>query len=184
MRGVRAYFALVVLAGALTAGPAPAANDPDDTCPPADAFGLIARTNLYRRELGLPPLQPDIRLFRAAERLAYDLARDGRIGHVASDGSTVGARVAATGYDRSLAAENVAAGHLEPDEVVVAWVGSPGHQRNLALPHARHVGAAHVTGRPACRGCSPHYWVLVMAVPREPAPPVPVACTPSTLARR
>jgi uncharacterized protein YkwD len=184
MRRLCAHFALIVLAGGVAAAPARAASDPDDTCPPAEAFGLIARANLYRTERGLAPLQPDLRLFRAAERLALDLARHGRIGHVASDGSTVGVRVAATGYDRSLAAENVAAGQLAPAEVVIAWAGSPGHQRNLALPHARHVGAAHVTGLPACRGCAPDYWVLVMAVPRGPASPMPVECPPPETARR
>lgn len=183
MRHARARFALVILAGGLAAGFAPPRADPDE-CPRADAFGLIARTNSYRAALGLPLLTPDARLFRAAQRLAEDLARQGVIGHVGSDGSTVGVRVAAAGYDRAMAAENVAAGQLEAGEVVLAWVGSPGHRQNLESARVLHAGAAHVTGRPACRGCSPDYWVLVLAVPRRLAPPVPVVCSAPTVAER
>ncbi len=183
MRKGRAHIALVFVIGALSVGWTPAAG-PDDTCPPDDVFGLIARTNAYRRSLGLEILQPDVRLFQAAERLARDLASHGRIGHVGSDGSTLGIRVEMTGYDRRLAAENVAAGQLDADEVVRDWAASPRHRANLQSGRVLHVGAAHVRGRPACLGCSPDYWVLVMAEPREIGPPVSVVCTPSQVATR
>jgi len=184
MRKGRAHFALVLLVGALSVGWTPASADPDETCPAQDVYGLIARTNAYRRAMGLAPLQPDVRLFRAAERLAQDLARHGMLGHVGSDGSTLGRRVEATGYVRRLAAENVAAGQVIAEDVVVAWIESPKHRQNLASSRVMHVGAAHVTGRPACRGCSPDYWVLVLAEPRDPGPPVSVACRPPEVAAR
>jgi hypothetical protein len=81
-------------------------------------------------------------------------------------------------------APTVAAGMLEASEAVEAWVSSPGHLANLTAPGIRHVEAAHVVGRPACRGCSPDYWVLVLATTRQTDPPVPVACDPPVVATR
>lgn len=192
MRDTFAHFALALVVGLPIAGlpgpafgvpapiTAPALTATADRCATDEAMGLVLWTNAFRRSRGLAAVEPDARLFAAAERLAGDLAERGRIGHVGSDGSTLGVRVVAAGYPRSMAAENVAAGTLEASETVEAWVGSPGHLANLMTPGVQHVGAAHVVGRPACRGCSRDYWVLVLAGTRELAPPVPLACGPPT----
>ena len=178
MRESVARFALAALVG-LPVGEwgAPRGRPPADRCPAGDALVLVERANEYRRARGLAPLVPDARLFEAADRIAFDLAARGVLDHTGSDGSTGGIRVQAAGYARTMSAENLAAGQTGAEGVVEAWAGSPGHRANLLSGRLRHAGAAHVVGKPACRGCGPDYWVLVLGDSRGPARPLPPTCS-------
>ncbi|NLX13093.1 MAG: CAP domain-containing protein [Phycisphaerales bacterium] len=72
-------------------------------------------------------------------------------------------RVLAAGYDYRSLGENLARGHTSPQEVVTAWMNSPGHQAVI-------LGADHTEiGVGICQGSShgPH-WVLDMASPLWP----------------
>jgi uncharacterized protein YkwD len=183
-----AHFALALLVGLPIGGASvprtgAAVNPAEGPCPAGQALDVVARANAYRQARGLAPLEPDARLFVAAERLAADLAAHGTIGHVGSDGSLPWTRVDAAGYTRTMVAENVAAGQTDAAQAVRGWIDSPPHRANLLQAGVRHVGAAHVVGRPACRGCAPHYWVLVLADTRGPAVSVPPACATLVAAR-
>ena len=167
------HSALAALAGLGVAGPERA-----DAlwCPSNEALGLVAGSNAFRAGHGLAALEPDVRLFLAADRLARDLAARGELTHVASDGSAPPDRAAAAGYVRTIVAENIAAGQTEPGHVVLGWSDSPKHRANLLDARIRHAGAAHAVGRPACPRCPPHYWVLVLGATRGATEPIPPPC--------
>lgn len=100
--------------------------------------------NFYRREKGLKPLKLSPELTEAAKNHARDLAKWDRISHYGSDGSNPWDRVKRTGYNARLAAENVGTGQINFDEVIRGWKKSPGHNKNLLMTDAEHMGIALV----------------------------------------
>lgn len=100
--------------------------------------------NAYRKEHGLKPLKLSPELTEAAKAHARDLAKWDRISHYGSDGSNPWDRVKRAGYKARLAAENVGTGQIDFNEVMNGWKDSPGHNKNLLLPDADHMGVALV----------------------------------------
>jgi uncharacterized protein YkwD len=100
--------------------------------------------NRYRKEKGLKPLQLNAALTAAAKAHAKDLAKWDRISHFGSDGSNPWDRVKRSGYNARLAAENVGTGQASFDEVLKGWKDSSGHNKNLLLSDAEHMGIALV----------------------------------------
>lgn len=103
-----------------------------------------AMINTYRRKNGLGELTLDPQLTKAARAHSRDLAKWDRISHYGSDGSNPWDRVRRTGYKARLAAENVGTGQTTLKEVFAGWKRSPGHNKNLLLKDAKHMGIALV----------------------------------------
>ncbi len=123
-----------------------------------------ARTliNAYRAEKGLKPLKLNTELTTAAKDHSRDLAKWDRISHFGSDGSNPWDRVKRAGYNARLAAENVGTGQSTFDEVMKGWKDSPGHNKNLLLPDAEHMGIALVQ-EPKAEFKT--FWTLVVGSP-------------------
>ncbi len=75
--------------------------------------------------------------------------------HVAPDGSTMGARVRASGYLDGLSSwaigENIAYGsgsYANAAKIVQMWMESPGHRANILSGRFRAIGVGIVTGTP------------------------------------
>jgi uncharacterized protein YkwD len=100
--------------------------------------------NAYRKEKGLKPLKLNTALTEAAKNHSRDLAKWDRISHYGSDGSNPWDRVKRAGYSAKLTAENVGTGQATIDEVMRGWQASPGHNKNLLLGDAEHMGIALV----------------------------------------
>ena len=118
--------------------------------------------NAYRREKGLKPLKHNVELTNAAKAHSRDLAKWDRISHYGSDGSNPWDRVKRTGYNAKLAAENVGTGQATIDEVMKGWKESPGHNKNLLLADAEHMGIALVQD-PKTEFKT--FWTLVLGSP-------------------
>jgi uncharacterized protein YkwD len=118
--------------------------------------------NAYRRQKGLRPLRLNMELTNAAKLHSRDLARWDRISHYGSDGSNPWDRVKRTGYNARLAAENVGTGQASLEEVIKGWKASPGHNKNLLMPDAEHMGIALVQDP---RTEFKTFWTLVLAAP-------------------
>jgi uncharacterized protein YkwD len=100
-----------------------------------DAAALISQ---YRRAHGLPAVKTDPQLTAVAERQARAMAKNGVMDHnVAGAFAT---RVAAVPV--GAAGENLAEGTKTWAETIQRWETSPGHNGNLLLPDATHVGVA------------------------------------------
>ena len=100
--------------------------------------------NAYRKQHGLKPLVLNAALTEAAKLHSRDLAKWDRISHYGSDGSNPWDRVKRVGYRAKVAAENVGTGQASIEEVLKGWEASPGHNKNLLLRDAEHMGIALV----------------------------------------
>lgn len=102
---------------------------------------VVQLTNAQRERFGLKPLTYDIRLERAAQWMAEDMAIKGYFSHTDSMNRSIGQRVPSFGYTnyRTLR-ENLAAGHRSAEEVVEGWMQSPGHRDAILCPKVEHIG--------------------------------------------
>ncbi len=114
----------------------------DDAAPAEALAALIAR---FRRARGLPPLAWHPALADIAREHARDLARAGTLAHTLPDTGTLVTRVRARGLRARWVAENLAVAD-DPGAALAAFLHSPGHARNLALPGLSHLGIG-VEGR-------------------------------------
>ncbi len=118
--------------------------------------------NKYRKRKGLKPLILHPKLAEAARRHSKDLSRHDTISHRGSDGSDPWERVKGTGYKARLAAENVGVGQVSLAEVFKGWQDSPGHNENLLLNDATHMGIALIQD-PQTEYKT--FWTLVLGSP-------------------
>ncbi len=105
------------------------------------------------------------RLEKAALNHSIEMASMRRLSHKGIDGESLRRRIERTGYLPRIWAENVAYGQKNVDEVVNAWLKSPGHCKNIMTKGIRQIGGACFHGRDP-EGYDTLYWTLIMAVPR------------------
>jgi uncharacterized protein YkwD len=103
---------------------------------------VLCLVNVERSSRGLPALGEDGRLDRSAQGWTATMVASGQFTH----GSDFAARISAAGFDWSAAAENIATGFSTPAAVVAAWMGSPGHCRNILSPSYSAIGIGMVAG--------------------------------------
>lgn len=122
---------------------------------PLDDFEaeVLRLVNDYRVERGRDPLQADARLSAAAEAWSREMARGDFFEHGSREG------VEERGYDLAAWAENIAAGYRSPEDVVDAWIDSPGHRENLLKRNVDETGIGYFY-REDDGGDAPygHYW--------------------------
>lgn len=105
---------------------------------------VIALVNRERFAAGCPTLTLDSALLAAARAHSRDMALHQFMNHVGSDGRTPAQRVMDAGYPFQKVAENVAAGRLEPEDIVQGWMESPGHRANILDCGLRDTGVGAV----------------------------------------
>ena len=130
--------------GTFDKAPRGALADRDYTSTKLDPEVARDLINQYRKQNGLKPLKLNVELTTAAKNHSRDLAKWDRISHYGSDGSNPWDRVKRAGYNAKLAAENVGTGQASIEEVFKGWKESPGHNKNLLLGDAEHMGIALV----------------------------------------
>jgi uncharacterized protein YkwD len=130
--------------GSFERAPQGALGDRDYSATRLDSDKARELINAYRKEKGLKPLKLNAELSDAAKAHSRDLAKWDRISHYGSDGSNPWDRIKRTGYNARVAAENVGTGQINIEEVVKGWKDSPGHNKNLLLSDAEHMGIALV----------------------------------------
>lgn len=148
--------------GSYERAPAGALSDRDYSHTALDAEKARDIINQYRKDKGLKALALNAELTEAAKDHSRDLAKWDRISHYGSDGSNPWDRVKRTGYHARLAAENVGTGQIDFNEVMRGWKESPGHNKNLLLPDATHMGIALVQDP---RTEFKSFWTLVIGSP-------------------
>jgi uncharacterized protein YkwD len=98
-----------------------------------DAAALISQ---YRRAHGLPAVRTDAQLTAVADRQARAMAKSGVMDHNVA--GAFAARVA--NVPVGAAGENLAEGTKSWAETIQRWETSAGHNANLLLPDATHIG--------------------------------------------
>jgi uncharacterized protein YkwD len=171
---VLALFAMTVAcAPRAEPGPSRGAAAPTPELPPsADTSRLLDLVNEARagaRRCGdaafaaAPPLAWSGALALAAERHSLAMAREGFLDHVSPSGSTVGERVAASGYRARSWGEAIAGGYVDPVDTVAGFLSSPPHCAVLMEAEFAALGAALVQDDASYYRS---YWTLVLAAPR------------------
>jgi uncharacterized protein YkwD len=91
---------------------------------------VVALVNQNRAQAGCAPLRVDSKLTKAAADHSSDMARRDYFSHTTPEGVTFDQRIKAAGYAQP-GAENIAAGQRSAEEVMNAWMNSPGHRANI-----------------------------------------------------
>lgn len=114
---------------------------------PATEAAIVEMTNAFRARNGLAPVVQNPKLTAAALAYAKTLTRYRGLSHTA-DGSTAAQRIGAVRYEHCQIAENLAAlldlrgftASQYARGAVEGWENSPGHRRNMLLPHVTETG--------------------------------------------
>jgi uncharacterized protein YkwD len=150
---------LIVAAAPSTASAAsPCANAnalPGNTSEGVLARATVCLVNRERTRRGMRALRTNKRLSRAAVAHTRDMIDQRYFEHVAPTGQNVVDRLLSTGYlgrvSRWLVGENLAWGigsHSSPHQIVVSWMNSPGHRRNMLNRRFREIGIGVVFSTP------------------------------------
>ncbi|MDG2439133.1 MAG: CAP domain-containing protein [Ilumatobacter sp.] len=143
---------------------------------------VVVLTNARRAEVGARPVTIHLALVEAGKIHAEDQigarCATGYLTHTGTDGSRIGDRIARTGWNVNGGGENLACGHVTAEQVVQAWMDSPGHRVNLLNPLWTHIGvyAINYENQPGPQaGWAGYYWAQIFGM--DPCPvPVENAC--------
>jgi hypothetical protein len=110
---------------------------------------IVEMTNAFRKENHLGQVKPNAELSRVARAYAEFLAKSKRFSHTA-DGRQPADRIKAAGYASCQVAENLASRQDSrgfetrqlAGEAIEGWKNSPGHRKNMLLPHVTEMGVA------------------------------------------
>ncbi|MEV6953060.1 sigma-70 family RNA polymerase sigma factor [Streptomyces sp. NPDC051183] len=119
-----------------TRAPAP----PPAPAPQGAAAQVVALVNTERAAAGCGPLKEDSQLRAAAQGHSDDMAKRDFFSHTNPDGADPGQRTTAAGYRWSTYGENIAAGQQTPQQVMDAWMKSPGHRANILNCSFKDIG--------------------------------------------
>lgn len=118
---------------------------------------VLRLTNVERAAAGLKPLKLDPTLNRAAYWKAVDLSSAKVFDHKDTLGRSPKDRIESFGYtDWERLSENIAGGYLTAEEVVQAWMQSPGHRKNIMDGKVNEIGIAFYYDPNSRHG---YYWV-------------------------
>lgn len=100
---------------------------------------LLELTNAERKKKDLPALKPSPLLFKVARAHSANMAKHGKMAHDLDDKNPF-QRLKEAGYKYAFAAENVAAGLDELDEVMKGWMESEPHRKNILSDKFTEIG--------------------------------------------
>lgn len=103
-------------------------------------------TNKERQKNGLPPLRADRNLSQVALYKSRDMRDAGYFSHRSPAYGTPDEMLKRFHISNRSASENIAAGQLNPEEVVREWMNNPVHRKNILNKSYTHVGVGYVEG--------------------------------------
>ncbi len=109
------------------------------------ASEMLKRVNEVRRREGVPPLASSALLNRVSQEHAEDMLMRSYFGHKTPEGLGPSERARAEGY-RAGIGENIVEQRFSTEEALQAWLGSPGHRRNILDPGSREMGLGLAVG--------------------------------------
>lgn len=163
---MRAFIATALILCAFTGcqpttAPPPAPPPNTKPTPPTEytdlELKLVAAHNQVRIQHDVRSLNAHIQLMRAARKHAQWMSDNHTMSHTGAGGSNAGDRVRAEQYRWSTCGENIAAGYPSIDAVMVGWMQSAGHKKNILNKDYQEIGVG-VVGR---------YWCVVFATSRS-----------------
>ena len=118
---------------------------------------ILCLVNRKRGNAGLPALERNKRLQKAAQRHTDKMSGTGCFDHECSGEAALGARLESVDYLTGgllqwAYGENIAWGmdsRGRPSEIVKAWMNSPGHRANILSRQFREIGVGFASGTPS-----------------------------------
>lgn len=107
---------------------------------------IIELTNNIRSGLSLNILQENPKLSEAALNKAQDMIVNEYFAHIGPNNRSLRNWLYNSGYNFSVAGENLALGFTTADDVVDAWVASKTHYANIIDPDFTEIGVGAVSG--------------------------------------
>ncbi len=101
---------------------------------------VVALVNRERSIRGLPPLSVKAGLSWVATKRSVDMIQRNYFAHVDPSGHDAYYYLRKEYVRYGSAGENIASGQQTPEEVVAAWMNSPGHRANILNPYYRCIG--------------------------------------------
>ncbi len=105
---------------------------------------VVELTNQERAKNGLQPLQVDNELSKVAREKSRDMQVNNYFDHNSPTYGSPFDMMRSYGIDYRSAGENIAMGQRTPQEVVNAWMDSPGHRENILNGSFTHIGVGYV----------------------------------------
>jgi len=116
----------------------------------------VARlVNEERAKAGLAPLTLESKLSDVARAHSKDMAINTFFDHTNLRGESPFDRMHSAGITYRTAGENIAAGQVSAEEVMISWMNSPGHRANILNPDFKYIGVGYYkgNGRPVWTQC-------------------------------
>ncbi|WP_227395347.1 CAP domain-containing protein [Jeotgalibacillus aurantiacus] len=104
---------------------------------------VVNLTNQEREKAGLAPLSIDATLAKTAKEKSLDMQRNNYFSHTSPTYGSPFDMMKQFGVEYRSAGENIAMGQRTPEEVVKAWMNSPGHRQNILSSSYTHIGVGH-----------------------------------------
>lgn len=107
---------------------------------------VISQTNNERQQLGLAPLKYNASLSQSAAAKAEDMFTNNYWAHSSPQGKTPWDFFKSSGYQYSVAGENLAKDFYDTDGLIKAWMNSPTHRDNIVNARYQEIGIGVVNG--------------------------------------
>ncbi|MGM7635277.1 CAP domain-containing protein [Bacillus sp. Hm123] len=120
------------------------AVDPNTSALKAFEQQVVTLTNKERTKVGLPALQIDSQLSKVARKKSEDMLANNYFSHTSPTYGSPFDMMKQFGITYRSAGENIAKGQRTPEEVVKAWMNSPGHKANILSKDFTHIGVGYV----------------------------------------
>ena len=114
---------------------------------------VVQLVNQERAKAGLKPLTANAPLSKVARTKSADMRDKNYFAHNSPTYGSPFDMMKSFGITYRTAGENIAAGQRTPEQVVIAWMNSPGHRANILNANYTEIGVGYVAG-----GSYGHYW--------------------------
>jgi len=110
---------------------------------------VVDLVNVERQKNGLAPLTLDSAISKVARIKSQDMSDNNYFAHQSPTYGSAADMLTQHGIKYTAWGENIAAGQRTPEDVVNAWMNSPGHRANILASHFTKIGVGYVNnGRP------------------------------------
>ncbi|QPC47426.1 CAP domain-containing protein [Mangrovibacillus cuniculi] len=110
------------------------------------AAQVLDLVNQERQKAGLQPVQLDEQVASVATKKSEDMRDNNYFSHTSPTYGSPFDMLKQFGVNYNSAGENIAAGQRTPEEVMKAWMESPGHKANILSSNFTHLGVGVAKG--------------------------------------
>lgn len=108
---------------------------------------VVRLVNIERSKQGLQPLKENWQLSRVARYKSADMAAKNYFSHTSPTYGSPFKMMESFGIRYSSAGENIAYGQKTPQQVMTAWMNSPGHRSNIMSSSYSQIGVGYATNK-------------------------------------